>query len=189
MKLNLGSGEDYMEGWVNVDRNKKYKADIYFDLNTIPYPIEENKVDEIVANMVLEHLNNPIGILKEFERICKDGAKISIIVPHATTYANFSSFDHRANFTESSFNKDLLYQYGLLKIELIKTEFIYVNKWKKYMPFKNYLKIFLNGIYDDILFELRVVKKESEQYDLLSEATEIEGMEDDNDSNGRNHDE
>jgi len=158
MKLNLGCGEDYKEGYVNVDNNTDYKADKYFNLNIISYPFEDNEFDKVIMNMILEHLNNPIEVLKEVSRICVDGAIIEVIVPHATTYSNFGDMQHKHFFTEKSFNNNLLIEYNLKELELISHEFIYTNKWKKYIPFKHYIKIFLTGIYDDMLFKFKVVK-------------------------------
>ena len=98
-------------------------------------------------------------VLEEIIRISKDKGKIRIIVPHATSYANFTDIQHKTNFTENSFSQRLLEELELSKnLILKKQEFIFKNKWKKCIPFKKYLKIFLNGIYDDILFEFEVGK-------------------------------
>lgn len=156
-KLNLGCGNDYKEGWINVDCIG-VKKDIAHDLNKIPYPFKRNYFDEILMKMILEHINNPIDVLKEAIRISQDGAKLTIIVPHADSYANKTDIQHKTNFTETSFNEELLKEYGLEKLRLINFEFLYKNKWKKYIPMKNALKIFLNGVYDDLLFEFTVKK-------------------------------
>ena len=41
-KLNFGSGEDYREGYVNIDWNPLAEPDIQHDLNKYPYPFENN---------------------------------------------------------------------------------------------------------------------------------------------------
>lgn len=53
MKLNIGSGKDYREGWVNLEVNPKFKADVYADI--MEYQPTE-KYDEIVAKDVLDHV-------------------------------------------------------------------------------------------------------------------------------------
>ena len=158
-KLNLGCGEDYKEGWINIDVNKNYKADIYSDINIFPYPFKNNEFDEVYASMILEHLDNPILALKELSRIPKQNAIIKIIVPHATSYSNLGDLQHKFSFTESTFEKNLLIEYGINNLVLINKKFLFENnKWKKLIPFKKYLKIFFNGIYDDILFKFKVIK-------------------------------
>jgi|TARA_B100001750_G_C15331456_1_gene507502 ubiquinone/menaquinone biosynthesis C-methylase UbiE len=86
MKLNLGCGNRKNEGWINVDKHKIFKPDVLHDLEKFPYPFEENSVDEILLSHVLEHIGqNPdifINIIKEFYRVCKNGAYINIYVPH-----------------------------------------------------------------------------------------------------------
>ncbi len=158
-KINFGCGEDYKEGWINIDSNKSFKADIYHDLNKFPYPFKQNSFKEIYMKDILEHLEFPVKVLKEIIKISKNNAKLTLIVPHATSYAFWTNIMHKINFTESSFDKSLMKEYGLEKsLILKKRKFIYKNKFKKYLPFKKYLKIFFNGIYDDILFEFEIRK-------------------------------
>lgn len=157
-KLNLGSGEDYREGWTNLDCRNNVKLDVYHDLNEFPYPFKENTFDYVLIKQVLEHVDNPIKVLKEMVRICKNGSKIKIYVPHATSYAYFSGIEHKGLFTEHTFSKKHLKEYELENLELKKFKFDFKNKYKKYIPFKKYLKIYFNGIYDDLYFEFEVQK-------------------------------
>ena len=158
-KLNLGCGEDYREGWINVDSRENVLCDVKFDLEKFPWQLRTNEFDEVYASHVLEHLNNPVGALKEISRITKKNARIIIKVPHATSYANLTDLQHKTNFTENSFSENHMKQYELEHLELIRKEFLFPkNKWKRYIPLKQYLKIFLNGIYDDLLFEFKVIK-------------------------------
>lgn len=84
MKLNLGSGTNKRDGYVNVDR--AHGPDVVHDLELFPWPWPDSSVDEIQASHVLEHLGREasvfIGVMKEMYRVCKPGAKVFIVVPH-----------------------------------------------------------------------------------------------------------
>lgn len=84
IKLNLGCGEKRIPGFINVD--KFGTPDINHDLESFPWPWESNSVSEIVLIHVLEHLGKEtevyFGIFKEMYRVCKNEAKIRIVVPH-----------------------------------------------------------------------------------------------------------
>jgi len=157
-KLNLGCGLDYREGWVNIDCRSNVKLDVRHNLEKFPYPFKKDEFDEIRINHVLEHLNDPIRVLKECIRICKNGAKIVVNVPHAYAYSQVASIQHKANFTEYSFIPLHIKEYDLEELRLVRQEFIFKNKWKKFIPFKKYLTVFLNGIYDDLHFKFIVNK-------------------------------
>jgi predicted SAM-dependent methyltransferase len=129
-KLNVGCGNDYKEGWINLDLIG-VKKDITHDLNKIPYPFQDNEFAEILMKMILEHVDKPIIVLKEIIRISVNGAKLIITVPHAYSYANFTDIQHRTHFTESSFSKELLMQYELENLQLINQSFLWKNKRKK----------------------------------------------------------
>ncbi len=84
IKLNLGSGSNPLDGYVNVD---KFGApDVCHDLEVFPWPWGDGSVSEVVMQHVLEHLGSStdifFGVIRELYRVCVDGAKIEIKVPH-----------------------------------------------------------------------------------------------------------
>ena len=86
MKLNLGCGQNRLDGYVNADREPVVEPDVVMDLEEFPWPFEDHSVDEVVANHVLEHVGASagvfIGIMQELYRVCRGGAHIRIAVPH-----------------------------------------------------------------------------------------------------------
>ncbi len=84
LKLNLGCGEKRFPGFINVD--KFGTPDVKHNLESFPWPWKNNSVSEIRLIHVLEHLGREtetyFGIFKEMYRICKNGTKIYIVVPH-----------------------------------------------------------------------------------------------------------
>lgn len=158
-KLNLGAGEDYREGWINVDNRGNVKKDTAWDINKFPYPFKDDTFNYALLSMVLEHVEEPIKVLKEIIRVCKHDAVIKVIVPHANSYANNSDLQHKARFTEHTFNLFHLTEYEIYEIRQMSCKFTYDKKYKRFVPFKWFFKIYLNGIYDNIEFEFLVVKK------------------------------
>lgn len=83
IKLNLGSGDDYREGYVNIDNNKSVKADIYHDfIERIPF--KDHSVDEVFCKNLFEHVPNPLNFLIEIKRVLKKGGKAIIITSNAS---------------------------------------------------------------------------------------------------------
>jgi len=80
MKLHIGCGTVYREGWINVDNNSDHnitKLDLNWDVsNPIPYP--DNSVDFISSEHFIEHLpiQTAIKFLKECKRVLKIGGVI-----------------------------------------------------------------------------------------------------------------
>ncbi|MDD4938556.1 MAG: methyltransferase domain-containing protein [Candidatus Omnitrophica bacterium] len=83
IKLNLGCGQRRIPGFTGVDNNPNATAaQVTHNLESFPYPFEDNSVDEILMDHILEHLESPINILIELYRICKDEAQITLKSPH-----------------------------------------------------------------------------------------------------------
>jgi len=81
-KVNLGCGKDIKEGWENYDMHPEDSRVKYLDMNSIPYPFDENSIDVILASHVLEHLYIPIyEAMKELHRILKPGGKLIVALP------------------------------------------------------------------------------------------------------------
>jgi len=99
MKLNLGCGYKIKKGWVNVDNFPLEGVDVVLDLNDKKWIWEDNSVDKIEMLAILEHLKDPLGVLKEIHRILKPNHQALIEVPHFTSAANpHPTHLHRFNY-------------------------------------------------------------------------------------------
>ena len=84
MKINLGSGQQNLEGYVNIDNRKEVNPDLCCDI-VEGIPIDDNSVDYVRAFDVLEHI--PIGktikAIEEIYRVMKHGAIFESYTPDA----------------------------------------------------------------------------------------------------------
>jgi predicted SAM-dependent methyltransferase len=169
--LDLGCGNKKHPGAVGIDINLSSDADIIHDLNSVPYPFEDSLFDEIIADNIVEHLDNVILVMEELSRISKVGAKIKVIVPYFRSKWAYIDPTHRHHFTVDSFayfdpnhNISKLYKYSKarfivnkivfneqLKNSFIKSIFISLaNKWP--VRYETYLSHFFP--LDDLTFYL-----------------------------------
>lgn len=87
MKLNLGCGHKYLEGYINVDAPLEelcyddIKADVHSRIEDLDYP--ENSVDEILMEAAFEHFPRHVAIvqLRKFYKWLKPGGEITVDVP------------------------------------------------------------------------------------------------------------
>ncbi len=122
-KLNLGCGEFKKNGYINVDISPLVNPDVIHDLNTFPYPFNNDEFDVIEAEHVLEHLEDPFKVMKELHRIAKNGALVVIKVPHFSR--GFTHPEHKRGFDVTFgyyFNPKFRGGYQGVEFELKKTE-------------------------------------------------------------------
>jgi predicted SAM-dependent methyltransferase len=81
LKLHLGCGSKYLEGWVNIDRRGKH-LDQRLDLRK-PLPYKKCTVDFIFNEHFLEHLTRlqAFDFLKECHRILQVGGILRVTTP------------------------------------------------------------------------------------------------------------
>jgi len=82
LKLNLGCGNQYKEGYENLDKLEHLKTDKQVDLEDAKLPYEDNSVGEVLLHDVLEHISDPFPLMKEIWRVCKEGAIVDIMCPY-----------------------------------------------------------------------------------------------------------
>ncbi len=181
MKLNLGCGNDYREGWTNLDFNRGVKADVYADLCT-ELPFGDGSFSEILLDNVLEHVkrDNYFSFLDELHRICVPNAVIRIYVPHFSSMfalkhpahhnffgiGSFSLFGADTIFTgerycEARFSTECerllffhhnLVNYKLLSVLPINGLFNFCGPWQLMMERFQFFG------FDEIYFELKAIK-------------------------------
>lgn len=81
MILNLGCGTDHHDDAVNVDALSEVNPDRVVDLESYPWPWDDNSVDAIRMFHVLEHLESIENALTECHRILKPGASLVVKWP------------------------------------------------------------------------------------------------------------
>ena len=103
--VNLGCGKTRIPDSIGVDTSLiEGYTDVVHDLNTIPYPFEDNSIDEIHFYHVLEHLDNPIKKLEEIHRILKVGGKLFMRVQHILNFGTLCDITHIRLFSYFSFD-------------------------------------------------------------------------------------
>jgi len=90
IKLDVGAGAYPKEGFVRLDFDPCGGAtDIVWDIATGGIPLPNGSVSELFSSHFLEHLT-PTDlhfVLQECWRVCANGAKVTLKVPHGDTWA------------------------------------------------------------------------------------------------------
>jgi SAM-dependent methyltransferase len=94
-KLNIGSGFDYREGYVNLDVTSEGKPDIVCDIEK-GIPLEDGSIEFVLMRHVFEHIDPRKFnfVMSELYRICKPGAKILIYCPYFSCGIHYKCYDH-----------------------------------------------------------------------------------------------
>lgn len=97
--LDLGCGSKKFPGSVGLDISSDTDADIVHDLDVLPWPIEDERFDQVLMMDVLEHVAEPIAVMNEVNRICRPGARIHIRTPHFSSLLAYSDPTHKHYFS------------------------------------------------------------------------------------------
>jgi len=177
--LNLGCGQAKKEGQFGIDMNPRSNADLIHNLNVIPWPIEDNRFEEVFCHAILEHVENFYGVMEEIWRISKPGTLVHVSVPHYTDTAAYTDPTHCHYLTTYSFDSlqgDKKYSYYTgsrykiehLRVNLLSLYRLLLIEWLinlsiKYKPIRgirkfweNYLSFVIRG--KSIEVTLRVIK-------------------------------
>lgn len=86
VKLNIGCGTDYKDGWINIDNNSDdniEKLDLNWDLRN-PLPFKDGSIDYIFNEHFIEHLTveESQQAIKDLMRVLKPGGVMRIAMPN-----------------------------------------------------------------------------------------------------------
>lgn len=83
MNINIGSGDEKVEGFINIDYDQLTLPDYCFNIEKDIWPFEDNTVEKVIAHHIFEHIGEGyFHMLQELYRVCKHNAIIDILVPH-----------------------------------------------------------------------------------------------------------
>lgn len=151
VKLHIGCGQDYREGWVNIDASPKVKTDLCIDVEK-GLPFADNSVDHIYCSMFLEHVDDPVKVIEEFYRVLKHDGIFEFILPFADSIFSAYSLPHKNFFIPRSFEifvlgykRHSLYNHevnALFRKKRFRIKLIYFDIW--FPEFFQYLLPFFN---------------------------------------------
>lgn len=117
LQLNLGSGRNFREDYLNVDIRNDWSPDIVVDLN-LPFPQEDQQIfpthrfgnipitkntfKKIIAHDVLEHIQNLTVFMTSCLALLELGGKLDIVVPYDLSYGAWQDPTHVHAFNEKS---------------------------------------------------------------------------------------
>lgn len=90
-RLNLGAGEDYRDGWWNVDVSEAVEPDEVVNLERVPWPWPDASFRRVEARHVLEHLD-PVP-WSEAVRVLEPGG--TFVLTYPIGHARFEDPTHR----------------------------------------------------------------------------------------------
>ena len=101
MRLNLGSGDRAIGGYLSVDIFPP--ADVVCDL-ALEWPWPDSSVDEVQALDIIEHISDKVHFMNELHRVLRPGGKAIIETPNAARGAGFwQDPTHKSGWVINSF--------------------------------------------------------------------------------------
>lgn len=103
--LSVGCGRKSQQpNLVRLDISPEVDPDIVWDLEKIPYPLNDSSFSEIECFDVIEHLSNIPNNLEEFHRILKPGGLLKITTPHFSCANSYIDPTHKWHLSYFSFD-------------------------------------------------------------------------------------
>lgn len=137
MKIDFGCGASKKEGFIGVDLLNLENVDVQHDLSQFPYPFDDDVADEIWLDQVVEHISNPMRVMEEVYRICKNDALVTVGVPYFRSFYSIIDPTH-VNFfgvqwfdyfdPQSPLNQRYQYSSAKFRVENIQFDREFTNK-------------------------------------------------------------
>lgn len=103
MILDLGCGLAKTKGAYGIDNVQLEGVDLVWDLNVTPYPFEAESIDKIILSDVIEHLDDPVKVIKECHRLLKSNCELYIKVVYYLHKYCWGDPQHKHAFSEIYF--------------------------------------------------------------------------------------
>lgn len=121
--LNIGCGLNPMEiipteYWHNIDRLRDLEhvfsneepwkdknisfmsLDVDAPNNVLSEMYGKDNMDYVVMDDVIEHLHDPLKVMTDIWRICKDGAQVKITIPYPGSSGSYADLTHKRTINE-----------------------------------------------------------------------------------------
>ena len=80
--LDVGCGSSKLFGSIGIDQYKLPGVDVVHNLNSLPWPFQNQYFDRIIFSHSISHLNDIPAVMVEVYRLLKKGGILEIVAPH-----------------------------------------------------------------------------------------------------------
>lgn len=101
--LDVGCGVKKYPGAVGIDRLPGTAADIVWDLDQFPWPVESGAFDQVRLIHVIEHVGDVLRTMEEIHRVLRPGGQVIMETPHYTDFSSWCDPSHRWHLNTYSF--------------------------------------------------------------------------------------
>ncbi len=103
-KLNLGSGLNYLNGYVNIDIQERVSPDLIHDVSA-GLPFKTSTIEEVRAHHFLEHLHRDcvIFVMTEIWRVLVPNGLLDVVVPSTEGLGAFQDPTHQSFWNRNTF--------------------------------------------------------------------------------------
>jgi SAM-dependent methyltransferase len=103
--LDVGCGTRKAEpDALGIDKSPGSVADIVWDLDDYPWPLESGRFNRIYLSHIIEHVRDVMQTMAEVHRVAKAGASVFITTPHFSSHNSYADPTHLRHLAAASFD-------------------------------------------------------------------------------------
>jgi hypothetical protein len=104
MVLDVGCGTRKAEpGAVGIDASPRSGADLIWNLDDFPWPLENDLFHRIHMSHIIEHVRDVNRTMAEVHRVARDGADVFVTTPHFSSHNSYTDPTHLRHMAGRSF--------------------------------------------------------------------------------------
>jgi hypothetical protein len=104
MVLDVGCGTQKAEpGAIGIDCSPRSVADVIWNLDDFPWPLESDVFERVHMSHVIEHVRDITRTMAEIHRVARDAADVFITTPHFSSHNSFTDPTHLRHLAGRSF--------------------------------------------------------------------------------------
>jgi SAM-dependent methyltransferase len=104
MTLDVGCGRFKSEpDAIGIDVSPRSAADIIWNLDEFPWPLENDAFDRILMSHIIEHVRDVTRTMAEIFRVGRAGADVLVVTPHFSSHNSFTDPTHVRHLAARSF--------------------------------------------------------------------------------------
>lgn len=140
--LDVGCGACKTQGCLGIDRVALPGVDVVHNLDSFPWPLEDDAFTVIYSNHFLEHAGDIVETLREIHRVGAPGAQFYVRVPHYASDNFHSDLTHKTAFGYRSFDhysseKKIQYDfYEPFRFRIVRRRLKFMGPAVRFDPFK-----------------------------------------------------